>query len=113
MRAAAHCECARLGLRRRRGTASSAARQSLVPPHRPFLSHPRHFAERQLRSDRFGMSIGALVYLSLIPSLTELGRQDLAAAAVACSLLCTWPMVLARCRRDLYAARRDYLLLAQ
>lgn len=82
-------------------------------PTAPFFSHPRHFAERQFRSDQFGTSIGTLVYLSLIPSLTELGRRDLAAAAVACSLVCTWPMVLARCGRDLYAARRDYLLLAQ
>lgn len=76
-------------------------------------SPARHFAERQFKSDSFGTSIGTLVYLSLIPSLTDLGRRDLAAAAVACSLLCLWPTVLSRCARDVYAARRDYLLLAQ
>ena len=81
------------------------------PPLPP--AHPRHFAERQFRSDQFGTSIGALVYVSLIPSLAELGRRDLVAAALACALLCLWPMVLSRYARGLYAARRDYLLFWQ
>lgn len=44
----------------------------------------------------FGTTLGMLVYLSLIPSLAALHRPDLAAAAVACAVLCQWPLALSR-----------------
>lgn len=85
------------------------------PPCAPFpLPRRSHFAECQFRTDQFGTSVGALVYLSLIPSLMELGRRDLAAAAIGCSLMsCLWPLGLARSGRSLYATRRDFLLFFQ
>ena len=104
------------------GQAAAGALQLVVPPLPPPCltacalpaSPRRHFAERQFRSDQFGTSLGSLIYLSLIPSLVQLGRRDLAAAAIGCSLMSgLWPLCMARFARNLYATRRDYLFFLQ
>jgi hypothetical protein len=73
----------------------------------------RHFAEKQFASDRFGTTVGALVYLSLVPSLVQAGCHDLAAAAVACSAHCLWPLGLTRLNYRASCNRRDTLILIQ
>lgn len=57
--------------------------------------------------------IGTLVYLSLTPTLLELGRADLVAAAVASSALTLWPLALSRLAPDFYVRHRDQLLFVQ
>ena len=74
----------------------------------------RHFAEKQFTTDRFGTIVGALVYLSLLPSLRAAGRYDLMAAAIACAALCLWPLALTRLGyRAFYVRHRDTILLIQ
>ena len=74
----------------------------------------RHFAEKQFTTDRFGTTVGALVYLSLLPSLRAAGRHDLMAEAIACAALCLWPLALTRLGyRAFYVRHRDTILLVQ
>ena len=73
----------------------------------------RHFAAKQVGSDVFGTGIGTCIYLSLLPSLVPLGRLDLVAAAVACSLVCLWPLLMSRLAKDAYLRFRDFILVAQ
>lgn len=66
-----------------------------------------------MKTDIFGVLIGTLVYCSLTPSLAELGRPDLVAAAVLSALVNLWPLAFERFAPDFYVRHRDHLLIAQ
>lgn len=88
-----------------------------APPHSvnslPLPCSCRHFAAKQISTDMFGMAVGSLVYLSLVPSLVERGRPELVVLAIACAKITLWPFVLSRRAPAFYTRHRDLLLLVQ
>lgn len=61
------------------------------------------------------MTIGAIVYVALVPSLLEAGRPALVAASLACGMLTLWPWAVQStpAGRAFYATHRDFMLLVQ